>query len=286
MRDFGMCAACRAEYENPLDRRFHAEPIACAACGPRLRLTDARGREAEFDEADGASIVGHVRRLLSAGKIVAVKGLGGYHLACDASDAGAVARLRARKYREDKPFALMARFGRGRAATLLRLGGGRAFAPLGPSPRRAARAQGRLGNPRRGRARRGHARLHAPLRAAAPPASRRPRPPARDDERQRLRRADLLRGRRRARAPARHRRLPAAPRPADSHARGRLRGARPRRAGDGLAPLARLRARAPRGGVQVRARNSRVRRGAEEHLLPRARPARLPEPPHRRPRKP
>ena len=108
MRDFGMCAACRAEYENPLDRRFHAEPIACAACGPRLRLTDARGREAEFDEADGANVVGHVRRLLSAGKLVAVKGIGGYHLACDASDAAAVGRLRARKYREDKPFALMA----------------------------------------------------------------------------------------------------------------------------------------------------------------------------------
>jgi hydrogenase maturation protein HypF len=108
MRDFRMCAECRAEYENPLDRRFHAEPIACWTCGPRLRLTDARGRAAEFDETDGTDIIGHVRRLLLSGKIVAVKGVGGYHLACDASNAAAVERLRGRKYREDKPFALMA----------------------------------------------------------------------------------------------------------------------------------------------------------------------------------
>jgi hydrogenase maturation protein HypF len=108
MRDFRMCAECRAEYENPLDRRFHAEPIACWTCGPRLCLTDARGRAAEFDETDGTDIIGHVRRLLLSGKIVAVKGVGGYHLACDASNAAAVERLRGRKYREDKPFALMA----------------------------------------------------------------------------------------------------------------------------------------------------------------------------------
>ncbi|MBV8857488.1 MAG: carbamoyltransferase HypF [Acidobacteria bacterium] len=108
MRDFGMCADCRAEYENPLDRRFHAEPIACPACGPRLKLTDARGLEAEFDDDDGTDIIRHVRRLLLSGKIVAVKGVGGYHLACDALDAAAVGRLRGRKYREDKPFALMA----------------------------------------------------------------------------------------------------------------------------------------------------------------------------------
>ena len=108
MRDFAMCAECRAEYENPHDRRFHAEPIACWTCGPRLTLTDARGREAEFDEADGTDIISHVRRLLLGGKIVAVKGVGGYHLACDASNAAAVELLRGRKYREEKPFALMA----------------------------------------------------------------------------------------------------------------------------------------------------------------------------------
>jgi len=99
MRDFEMCEDCRAEYENPLDRRFHAEPIACWACGPQLRLTNARGLVAEFDATDAADAVGHVRRVLLSGKIVAVKGVGGYHLACDAADAAAVGRLRWRKYR-------------------------------------------------------------------------------------------------------------------------------------------------------------------------------------------
>src|SRR5919204_528244 len=91
MAGFPMCAACRLEYEDPADRRFHAEPIACPACGPRLSMP--------LDEALG---------LLRRGAIVAVKGLGGYHLACDAGNERAVARLRERKHRDEKPFALMA----------------------------------------------------------------------------------------------------------------------------------------------------------------------------------
>ncbi|MBC7929286.1 MAG: carbamoyltransferase HypF [Rubrivivax sp.] len=108
MRDFEMCDACRAEYENPLDRRFHAEPTACTICGPRLRLTRANEHEIFPDSAAGEDIVGRTHLLLLSGKIVAIKGLGGFHLACDALDAEAVGRLRERKYREDKPFALMA----------------------------------------------------------------------------------------------------------------------------------------------------------------------------------
>ncbi|MCA1593375.1 MAG: carbamoyltransferase HypF [Acidobacteria bacterium] len=107
MRDFEMCAECRTEYENPLDRRFHAEPTACAQCGPRLSLRNASGRAVEL--ATGTEITVHVRRLLASGQIVVIKGIGGFHLACDALNGETVERLRQRKYREDKPFALMAK---------------------------------------------------------------------------------------------------------------------------------------------------------------------------------
>jgi len=103
MAGFVMCPTCRAEYEDPADRRFHAQPNACPACGPSVHLTDADGRElATRDEAlRGAAAA------LVDGRIVAVKGLGGFHLACRADDEAAVAELRGRKHREDKPFALM-----------------------------------------------------------------------------------------------------------------------------------------------------------------------------------
>jgi len=103
MAAFAMCPPCRREYESPADRRFHAQPNACPECGPRLRLCDPMGRPLD---ADRDPIVATLDRLLS-GEIVAIKSVGGFHLACDARQAGAVARLRERKHRDEKPFALM-----------------------------------------------------------------------------------------------------------------------------------------------------------------------------------
>jgi hydrogenase maturation protein HypF len=102
MAGFPMCAACRAEYDDPADRRFHAQPIACPDCGPRLELHTGGTAPAHGEDA-----LRGARELLAAGRIVAVKGLGGYHLACDARNAAAVAELRRRKRRGGKPFAVM-----------------------------------------------------------------------------------------------------------------------------------------------------------------------------------
>jgi hydrogenase maturation protein HypF len=102
MAAFRMCAACRAEYEDPANRRFHAQPIACPACGPQLQF---RGAQATIGAA--ADPLGAAARLLRQGGILALKGLGGYHLACNAAAARAVAELRTRKHRDEKPFALM-----------------------------------------------------------------------------------------------------------------------------------------------------------------------------------
>jgi hydrogenase maturation protein HypF len=106
MAGFAMCPACRAEYEDPLDRRFHAQPNACPACGPRASLVAPDG--APIEGAPGSDAVSAAAAMLVRGAIVAVKGIGGYHLACRAADEAAVAELRARKQREDKPFALLA----------------------------------------------------------------------------------------------------------------------------------------------------------------------------------
>ncbi|MCR8723098.1 carbamoyltransferase HypF [Frigidibacter sp. ROC022] len=102
MAPFEMCADCAAEYADPADRRFHAQPVACAACGPRLWLETAEDLPAGDAMAQAAG-------LIRAGRILAVKGLGGFHLCCDATNADAVALLRQRKRRPTKPLALMDR---------------------------------------------------------------------------------------------------------------------------------------------------------------------------------
>ena len=98
---FPLCPACEHEYRDPADRRFHAETTCCPVCGPRLALVDPDGKAIEGDP------VVATLQLLERGAIVAIKGLGGFHLACDARNAGAVSRLRSRKAREEKPFAVM-----------------------------------------------------------------------------------------------------------------------------------------------------------------------------------
>ena len=102
MAEFPMCAACRAEYTDPRNRRFHAQPNACWDCGPQLELWDSRGRRIEAPDP-----VREAAERLRMGEVIAVKGLGGFHLAADAANATAVERLRQRKHRVEKPFAVM-----------------------------------------------------------------------------------------------------------------------------------------------------------------------------------
>jgi hydrogenase maturation protein HypF len=104
MAGFAMCAECRSEYEDPGDRRYHAQPIACPACGPRLLALDGRGRAVPTGDPLAFAVAS-----LRCGAIVAIKGLGGYHLACEAGNGRAVAELRRRKQRDEKPLAVMAR---------------------------------------------------------------------------------------------------------------------------------------------------------------------------------
>ena len=108
MAGFTMCAACAAEYHDPANRRFHAQPVCCPACGPRLRLLAADGTELSGPDGTAEDALARAAGALAAGQVLAVKGLGGYHLAADAASDQAAARLRSRKHREDKPFAVMA----------------------------------------------------------------------------------------------------------------------------------------------------------------------------------
>jgi len=102
---FALCTMCKGQYEDPSDRRFHAQPVACPVCGPRLFLLDRNKNEICKNQDE---IIDKTADLLKKGKIIAIKGLGGYHLAVDAQNEEAVSMLRKRKYREDKPFAVMA----------------------------------------------------------------------------------------------------------------------------------------------------------------------------------
>jgi hydrogenase maturation protein HypF len=106
MATFEMCPECKAEYQDPLDRRFHAQPVACPVCGPKIWF-EFVGESSSSFLPEGEFAINAAQQLLAEGKILAIKGLGGFHLACDATNPKAVAELRRRKLRVDKPFALM-----------------------------------------------------------------------------------------------------------------------------------------------------------------------------------
>jgi hydrogenase maturation protein HypF len=107
MAPFEMCPECAREYHDPLDRRFHAQPVACPICGPNVWLVTIQDGKHLNTGLTGEQAIAQTNDLLGQGKVVAVKGLGGFHLACDATNENAVANLRRRKGRIDKPFALM-----------------------------------------------------------------------------------------------------------------------------------------------------------------------------------
>ncbi|MDO9547965.1 MAG: carbamoyltransferase HypF [Candidatus Marinimicrobia bacterium] len=109
MVDFTMCPDCQAEYDNPGNRRFHAQPNACPVCGPDVEVRNKFSEVliSAYKSEEYENLFKYISQLLSDGRIIAIKGIGGYHLACDAASETAVSTLRTRKYREDKPFAVM-----------------------------------------------------------------------------------------------------------------------------------------------------------------------------------
>ncbi|MFP4546928.1 MAG: carbamoyltransferase HypF [Fidelibacterota bacterium] len=109
MKPFIMCASCQAEYDDPVNRRFHAQPNGCHDCGPQLQLVDNTGKNliAGSDMTEVDHIFNKITNFIANGEIIAIKGIGGFHLACDALNETAVRTLRMRKYREDNPFAVM-----------------------------------------------------------------------------------------------------------------------------------------------------------------------------------
>ncbi len=165
MSGFKMCPECQAEYDDPADRRFHAQPIACPVCGPSIAYAQV-GKKAVY-KADALTTA---RELIRSGGILAVKGLGGYHLACDAANEKAVNTLKERKHRSEKPLAVMAFDIEDHRKVLP--GQRRRAQAVGKSaaPGRAARPPAWGFSGRRGRQRPFHLRLHAALHAAAPAA--------------------------------------------------------------------------------------------------------------------
>ena len=309
MRAFPLCPACRREYEDPADRRFHAEPNACPVCGPRVRLVRL-GDGGEVVEvaaggaADPAAPIRAAAELLRDGEILAVKGLGGFHLACDATDGEAVRRLKRRKRRPDKPLAVMLRdvdelrahcrvtpeeesllTSPEHPIVLLEWRDVGTWGRAWPGARRGSAGWGRR-RPDRPGGRRPPAlpRRDAAVHAAARAAARGGGPAAGHDQRQPRRGADRQ-GLGGHRPPDADRRRVPGPRPGDRRALRRLRrsGAEGSAAADppveGLRPL-------PGGPAAAAAADARRRRGAQEHLLPHARRQRLPQPAHRRPREP
>jgi hydrogenase maturation protein HypF len=205
MAGFPLCPACAGEYHDPDDRRFHAQPIACPVCGPTLAL-EPPGPGAPL--ADAAA-------LLRGGAIVAVKGLGGFHLACRADDPVAVATLRARKHRDVKPFAVMVA-DLAAAQRLAVLDADDLAVLAGPErPIHAGAAPPRRRPGRRRRARHPAGRAALAVHAAPPPARRRGRRAAGPDLGQRQRRADRADRRRRPDPAGAAGRRALAPRPPD-----------------------------------------------------------------------